>query len=240
MIKKLINKSLNILGYNISKLPSLENKINKGEYKWLQEFGIRTVIDVGANDGGFALLINKILPDAFIYSFEPINSCFIELQKNTSSIKNIKYFNYALGDKEEEKIFYQNEFSPSSSFLQVQQKHVEAFPFTANTKSINVLVEKLDNLNSSINFNKKVLLKIDVQGFELNVLKGAQNVLKKIDMIFCEISFAELYKDQPAFGEILEYLENYNFKYFGNFEQLADPLSNKILQADAIFIKSEE
>jgi FkbM family methyltransferase len=240
MIKHLINKNLNKIGYHISKAPSIENKIKNGEYRWLQDFGIHTVIDVGANEGGFALLINKILPDAFIYSFEPIKSCFVELQKNTSGIKNIKHFNSALGDTEEEKQFYENEFSPSSSFLPVKNEHVKAFPFTANTKTGKIQVKQLDSFMNSFTLNKKILLKLDVQGYELNILKGSQKLLNEVDLIITEVSFAELYEGQPSFNEIHRFLYKHGFYYKGNFEQLYDPQSNEILQADAVFIKEQK
>lgn len=237
MIKKIINKSLNSIGYNISKSATLENRISQNYYKWLQDFGVKTIVDVGANNGIFALMINKILPDAFIYSFEPIQACYLELQKNISHIKNIKAFNFAIGEKEEDKEFHINDFTASSSFLKVKKKHVDSFPHTANTTAQQVKVKTLDSFYDIMELNGKVLLKLDVQGYELSVLKGAIDFLKKVDMIITEVSYVELYEQQPLFHDIYDYLYSNGFIFHGNFDQMSDPGTNYILQADAIFIK---
>jgi FkbM family methyltransferase len=237
MIKKLINRSINLLGYQIVKKPSLELNIKRGDYKWLSLESINTIIDVGANDGGFAVMINKILPDAAIYSFEPIKDVFENLSRNTSAIKNIKLFNTALGEEETEKEFHINEFSASSSFLEMDKLHVQSFPYTAQNRKEKITVKKLDSFADAIDFKPNVLLKLDVQGYELNVLKGALKILDRVNLIIMEVSFLELYNSQPLFHEVYQFLYEQGFNFSGNFDQLHDPATNRILQADAIFTR---
>ena len=117
MFKKMISQILRKRGYEISRINTLEKRIGDGEYKWLQEFGINTVLDVGANIGSFSIMINKIIPDATIYSFEPLNDCYQTLLSNTKEINRIKSFNLALGSQTGEALIHHNEFSPSSSLL---------------------------------------------------------------------------------------------------------------------------
>ncbi len=74
-------------------------------------------------------------------------------------------------------------------------------------------MEKLDVISKELNIKSPSLLKLDVQGFELNVLKGASNTLKtQIDYIIVEVSFEKLYKDQPSFTELNRFLNSYNFE----------------------------
>jgi len=238
MLKFYINTLVRLFGYQFVKKQTLSYLINTNHFKWFRDLQIKTIIDIGANEGQFALAMNNGIPDATFYSFEPLKECFDALKKNTTNIKHIEYFNYALGEVEDEQIINHNEYSPSSSFLKMGDLHKSVFPNTSNTIMEKIKIKSLDSFYGKILFEKKVLLKIDVQGYELNVLKGAKKILKKTDIIIIETSFFSLYEGQPLFHDIYEYLISENFSYYGNFEQLANPHDGQILQADAIFLKN--
>jgi FkbM family methyltransferase len=236
-IKLLINNCTAYFGYQIYKAPFSRRQIESGHFKWLQDLGIQTILDIGANEGQFINKISLILPEANIYSFEPLKKPFEQLQKLAFQNKNITAFNFALGDEEKESIIHHNEYSPSSSMLELTSLHKGAFPFTRNVLEENISVKVFDKISSGLNLQKNILLKIDVQGFEINVLRGAEGTLKDIDVIFIETSFYELYKHQPLFNDIYSFLFQRGFGYFGSFEQLYDERDGRILQADSIFIK---
>lgn len=237
MFKKIIVDLFAKLGYMVVKLPTIENQIKSSKFNWLRNLNIKTVFDIGANDGQFAGDINKILPDAFIYSFEPLHDVFEQLKKNTESISNIECLNFAVGNEDGESRINRSEYSQSSSMLKMGKLHKEAYPFTAKTFEEKIKVRKLDSLSGSINVLKPVLLKMDVQGLELDVLKGATRLLQDIDVIITETSFFELYQNQSLFKEIFLHLDEKGFKYVGNLEQFPDTSDGKILQADSIFVK---
>jgi FkbM family methyltransferase len=238
MLKKLILNSLRKAGYQILKVSTLDTDIKAGKFSWLQEMGIRTVLDVGANVGKFTNLISDILTDVNIYSFEPLAECFDELTKNTKHLENVKCFNYALGEEQSEITIYHNEFSPSSSILKMKELHRDIYPSTANSVEEIVQIKDMDSLNDKINWIPKTLMKIDVQGFEINVLKGATSSLNNIDVLIIETLFVELYENQTQFDDIYSFLVKRNFSYRGNHEQIKDPKSGRILWADAVFIKN--
>lgn len=239
MFKKFIAVILRKYGYQISKIHTLEYKIREREYKWLQDFGIKTVIDVGANVGQFALMIHKIINDAAIYSFEPINECYMELVNKKDRINNLKCFNLALGSETREGVINRNEFLPSSSLLAMESLHKEAFPYTAKTYQEKINITSLDKIHNEIDWVQKILLKIDVQGYELEVLEGAKNSLNSIDLIIVETTFLKLYKRQPLFEDVYDFLYSRSFQYKGNFDQITNPNTGRILQADAIFVKQK-
>jgi FkbM family methyltransferase len=160
------------------------------------------------------------------------------LEKLVSAKKNITAFNFALGDNEKESLINKNEYSPSSSLLELTDLHKNAFPVTKKVKEEKIYVKVLDKIVNELELKKKVFLKIDVQGYELNVLRGAENTIKDVDIILIETSFYELYTNQPLFNDIYSFLSNKGFNYFGSFEQLYDERDGKILQADSIFIRS--
>lgn len=183
-------------------------------------------------------MISEILTNVNIYAFEPLADCYKELIENTKHLDNINYFNFALGEKESESIIYHNEFTTSSSILEMNDMHKSIFPKTIHSFSENIHIKDLDSLDDEIIWIQKTLMKIDVQGFEINVLKGAISSLNNIDVIIIETLFVELYENQTQFDDIYSFLVKRNFSYRGNFEQIKDPKSGRILWADAIFIKN--
>lgn len=210
----------------------------QGEYPWLKEFKFKTILDIGANEGQFADKMHALFPEASIYSFEPIPEAFSLLDKNFKDVQQVEGINLALGDSTGEITFNKNESSASSSFLEMADTHKNSFDFALQTNPIKVKVDTLNNVMTGKKINFPMLIKIDVQGFEEKVIKGGMDIIKKADMVFCEVSFVELYKGQLLFGGIYEIFKNLGFSYAGSIEQLRSPETNAILQADAIFIKS--
>ncbi len=241
MYRKVINliKGIfHLFGLEISKRSFTKDRLRRGEFDWLRRMDIKTIYDVGANNGEFVRFISAIFPDAQIYSFEPLKEPYEELKINTDYVKKIEYLNYALGDNDGESIIYHNEFSPSSSILKMTDAHKNPFPYTKDAYEEKIQIKRLDSVFPEFNNIKNILLKIDVQGFEMNVLRGAEKFLPMASMVIIETSFETLYESQPLFNDIYDYLTENGFEYKGNLGQLCSPVDGKILQADAIFIKN--
>ncbi len=244
-MRMFIRKMLQKVGYDIVKyhqtyvVGHFDEENLQGEYPWLKDFKFKTILDIGANEGQFADKMHSLFPNTMIYSFEPIPEAFARLDKNFAEIKQIKGINLALGDAAGEISFNKNESSASSSFLDMAETHMESFDFAVKTVPIKVKVDTLDNVMSKENFELPMLIKIDVQGFEDKVIKGGTDTIRKAAMVICEVSFTELYKGQLLFDDIYEILKNLGFSYAGNVEQLRSPDTNRILQADAIFIRNK-
>ena len=234
---KAINNILALFGARLSKNKTLDVRITTGEYKWIQDNNIKTVLDVGANEGQFAELIHRILPQANIYSFEPLSIPFNKLQSLKNEIPFLQCYQFAIGSENGEMDMNSNEFSPSSSLLSMTELHSSTFPYTKNSVLQKVSVRTLDSLLSEMKLQKNILLKIDVQGFEMEVLKGSKELIENISILIVETSFQKLYKNQPLFHEVYQYLVNKNFIYHGNFDQMLSTINGEVLQSDAIFIK---
>jgi FkbM family methyltransferase len=204
---------------------------------WFNQLGISTVIDIGANTGQFAVTINALLPEARIYSFEPIPECFHQLQKRMGNVKKFTGFNIALGDIHGEIKYEYNSYSPSSSFMPMTDLHKTVYPFARESKVINVKVQTLNSIEDSLNINESLLVKLDVQGYEAKVLRGGDKILRRAKLILIEVCFEELYEQQALFDDIYRILVDWNFEYKGLGEQSYNPLNGKILFADAIFLR---
>jgi FkbM family methyltransferase len=206
---------------------------------WLQNLKIDTVIDIGANTGQFAQRIHEIIPTARICSFEPIKSCYAELSKNTSNL-NIRTFNYALGDANEEVEINISQHTPSSSLLEMADLHKDVFAGTDYAKKENITVKRLDDIADQLGQLGKCLIKIDVQGFEDRVIKGGGETIKKADLVIIETSFQELYKGQLLFNGIYDLLYELGFEFKGNISQSLNPKDGSILYAESLFRNSRK
>jgi len=194
-----------------------------------------TIIDVGANVGQFAVASAKLFPDVSVHSFEPLPDCVIQLQKNVKRLNNIKVYPFALGDAEGEVEFHVNQHSHSSSILPLAESHRIAFPEAQEKETISVKVSTLDDVFSSIELKSPVLLKLDVQGYEAQTLRGGLKTLQRIDYVILEASFKPMYEGEMLFMDMVRLMEEYGFRFLRPVGWLSHPKNGEILQMDALF-----
>jgi FkbM family methyltransferase len=206
--------------------------------KWINTSNFITVVDVGGYIGSFSYAIHTLLPKARIYSFEPIQNNYDQLMENMENIPSFYAFNTALGDQRGEVDFFMNEFSPSSSMLPMERLLKDNYPYAANSTKVKVKIAKLDDFLVEINLVSPVILKIDVQGYEEAVLRGATETLKRTDVIILEVSYQPLYLRQGTFNEIYKLLIENGFEFKGCFAPMLSKLDGSILQSDAVFSKN--
>jgi methyltransferase, FkbM family len=248
-MKKFISGALGALGIGVYSI-SGRNKLTEQQQKrkarelltqngWLINKGIKTIVDIGANDGLFAKKMRSLLPGAFIYSFEPLQEPYDKLCDHFKHDKSFKGFKFALGKANEQLPIHLNEYSPSSSFLPMKEKHKEHFDFTVHEQIVqNIDIKRLDDVAPQLNLQDPVFIKIDVQGFEKQVIEGGIDTVKKADIVVMEMSFESLYEGSPLFDEMYQLMKEIGFRYQGNYEQLYSPVDGSILQCDAIFFKN--
>ena len=242
MIKRAVKKILEATGFELRRI-NINHKFEperEDRFKWMRNLNIRTVLDVGANTGQFAGEIHAILPEAAIYSFEPLRDCYDLLVEKMSPVPKFRAFDFALGSEASEIEMHRSEFTPSSSILRMSGLHKQAFPFTSKVVLEKVAIKRLDDVTGNLDLAKNILIKIDVQGFEDRVIAGGLKTIQIAKLLIVETSFESLYDDQPLFDTIYEMVKRMGFAYHGNlnFSQLSNPIDGNILQADAIFIKS--
>lgn len=226
------------IGYRCLLAVGIEAHPRREELRFLPPINIKTVLDIGANEGQYARRLRKLLPNARIYSFEPLPVPFQELTKLKARDPNFEAVNLGLSDETREVDFEINDFSPSSSMLAITKKQVEAFPETARTRKTRVSLTTLDKWACERELETPLLLKMDVQGLEDRVIRGGLKTISRAEVIISEVSFSRLYEGQPLFDDIYRQLHSLNFRCAGMVEPLYHPQTGEILQADAIFIRS--
>jgi FkbM family methyltransferase len=197
----------------------------------------RTVIDVGANVGQFAIAAAKLFPEVFVHSFEPNPNSVRQLQRNVQSLRNVAVYPSAIGEREGEIDFHINSHSHSSSVLALSENHQNAFPDAREVGTIRAKMTTLDKVFGGVTLAAPVLLKLDVQGYEAQVLRGSPEVLKRVDYLVVEVSFKPMYQGETLFMDIARLGETFGFHFLRPVGWLADFRTGEIMQMDALFAR---
>lgn len=206
--------------------PAFEHKVALNKIVDVNNF-----IDVGANKGQFSLMVKLFHPNCKILAFEPLKTEFIVFKRIFINSKDIKIYNVALGKKTDRMKIYITKKKDSSSILLPQKKQLAFFPrnYVESIESVNV--------NCLKNFTKKIrnktCLKIDVQGYELEVLKGTN--FKYIEYIIIECSTLKLYKNQALYLNVDNYLKKKKYKIIYEYSHFF--FKNKLIQKDILYKK---
>ncbi len=189
---------------------------HKRIFMHLRNLNIDKIIDIGAHKGEFLEKMLKIEKVNLFYAFEPQKDIFDILNKKFSSNDKITLLNYALDKEITNKKLQINKFSMTSSLAEINEKslYLKLKNFLTRSKSnfvdeYEVQTNTVDNVFKDVNL-EKTLLKIDVEGFEMNVIKGSKIKLKEIPYILIENQFGNHYKNSN-FNDIKDVLLKYNF-----------------------------
>jgi FkbM family methyltransferase len=197
---------------------------------------IKTIFDVGANDGETALSVLEEFPEARVLSFEPHPSTFAKLVARVGSSPRFRGFNLALGTDigEVEMIEYDesktNSLTPDSQF---------AKRFKTQGRSIRVKETTLDSFCSENLIDRIDLLKIDTEGFDLVVLQGCSSMLRKQSIRFILVEFNELQPREGVFGGALMPFENmlspFGFRFVASYNDYIKTQGEMFFVSNALF-----
>ena len=182
----------------------------------LRNLNIDKIVDVGAHKGEFLEKMLKIEKVNSFYAFEPQKDIFNDLNERFSKNNKITLLNYAVDKEITNKKLQINKFSMTSSLAEVNEKslYFKLKNFLTRSKSnfvdeYEVQTNTIDNFFKNVNL-EKTLLKIDVEGYEMNVIKGSLMKLKEIPYVIIENQFGNHYQN-TNFKDIKDVLFKYNF-----------------------------
>lgn len=209
--KRIGRKIFNTLGYEVSYHP--KDALGLDPYTDIKRLTSRitqpVIFDVGANVGQSVEVFKHLMPECIIHAFEPSPTAYKMLEENTKTRRQVFTNNLALGQTCGTQVFLENSDSNMSSFL---RPGMHCWGEIIN--EVPVEISTLDQYCKHNDIEYINLLKTDTQGYDLEVLKGAQSLLKdnRIQLIFVEIIFLDLYEDLPPFDEIFRLVRENSFK----------------------------
>jgi FkbM family methyltransferase len=205
----------------------------------LEHFKIDTVIDVGANTGQFAL---GLLKDGFmgeIHSIEPLPDAHLALTDAASRHTNWFVLPAVAAGRDEQQVeIIVAGNSYSSSVLETLDRHIRAAPDSAPVGRITVQQKPLDALLvDMLPQPRRMLLKIDTQGYEYPILQGGSRCLAKAILVLLELSLQPLYRDQMLWLDMLAQMRSWSFELWSLWPEFCDPRSGQLLQINGIFAR---
>jgi FkbM family methyltransferase len=213
--------------------------------RFLHGRGVDLVIDVGANRGQFFLACCLSLSKFRYLGFEPIPIIFSTLHKvvnaSNSRTSAAKIFQIVLSNSQKSVDFFVTRKSDCSSYLHPSPNlsSFSKYMALADSEPIPLEAHQLDEYATELSNANSVLLKIDVQGAELDVLRGSNTILQNENLhwIYCEISETEHYRGQCMFGQVCDFLRDANFLLHSLYN-VNRRLDGSLLYGDALFARS--
>jgi FkbM family methyltransferase len=203
-----------------------------------EELGIETMLDVGANVGQFVQMMRAEGYQGKMLSFEPLSAAHVKLTEAAARDPNWHVApRMAVGDVPGETTINVSQNLTSSSLLRMEARFVEVEPISGYCSEEKVEVVRLDDALTP-EFPGPFALKLDTQGFELHVLRGAPKTLERCRLLMLEISLVPLYAGSPKFSEIMEHLEKAGFRAISITQGTSDVARNEVLQVDGIFVRA--
>lgn len=198
--------------------------------------GIGTIYDIGANVGTWTLLAKAVIPEATVHAFEPLAKHCAAFGEKVRGLEGAHLHAVALGAENAPAVLRVTDFSDASSLLPLAAPSRSDFG-VEEVERVDVEVRSLDEYRAANDLAFPDLIKLDVQGYELEVLKGATECLQRAKALIVEASFVEYYERQCLFHELVAFLAAAGLfvEAFGEHT----PIGLALRQTDVLFLRRE-
>ncbi len=239
MFKKAVKKFFNTFGLEIEKVQTGNKHLFAPVRTSMDEalehisslgFYPRVIIDVGTANGTFPLL--NTFPESEYIWIEPLIEFEEDLRKLTHKFKG-RYIIAAAGKFNGKTIInVHSDLHGSSLYEESDGKEADGEPRTIKVIRLDDLIEKQHSSND-------ILCKVDVQGAELDVLDGAQEVLQLCEVVILEVSLFKFLKGAPEFYDVIAYMKKRDFVVYDIFGGHNRLLDGALAQRDVLFVKED-
>lgn len=195
-------------------------------------FQPKTILDVGAFKGEWTKNVKEIYPNASILLVEAQPERAQEISFLVKDSRNLYFESSLVGSKDDDEVIFNVLKTGSSVFKQLHKSKTQSKTVTLKTKTLDTLVEK-NKLKGGY------FIKLDVQGYELEVLKGASNILKETEVVLMEASLLNYNEGAPLLDEVIAYMRTIRYLPFDICEFHRKSEDGALNQLDIVFIKED-
>jgi len=193
-------------------------------------FEPKSILDIGANVGQFYNEIKNIFPNSYYYLIEGSESCEVVLETF-----NVDYSICLLSDSEKEVNFYIRKNEPRCTGNSIYRENTSFY----DDDQIIVEKKQTKTLSNLLNNQKFDLIKIDVQGSEIDIINGGLDIIKEAKGILMEVSLMEYNQNAPTKDFVYEYMDNLGFKPVELIGNINHPLTYELIQQDILFLNKK-
>lgn len=235
LVKQPVQRLLGEMGWELQR----RDASGTGEFlvRLLDQLDVTCVLDVGANVGQFATRLRLSGYQGQIFSVEPGEKAFARLQRAVNGDPSWLCANFAAGSESTRVQLNVSTNSTSSSLLSLSERHVSAAPESITSSFDEVRVERIDTMVAEWRLSGPFLLKLDVQGYEVQALKGAIDILAATPIVSVELSFDELFEGGAGYLEVLSSLDAAGYRPIAIEPGFRDATSGELLQCDITMIR---
>ena len=237
--RRRLHQAIATVGIDAVPMTGIRHAIGR-RARLLRALDINLVIDVGANIGQFGSEIRAAGYAGAILSIEPLSDAYPRLSARAECDGEWLTMRCALGESDGTSTIHIAGNSASSSLLDMLPDHERAAPETHYVGQETVNVRRLESiLEEQEALGERPYLKIDVQGYELAVLRGAGTHLGTLAAIQLELSLAELYAEAPTAREVDAFVTDAGYRLAGIEPGFTDPSTGRLLQMDGIYVRTD-
>lgn len=204
----------------------------------MRSIDIATLVDIGANVGQFTLLAVAIKPEVAVEAFEPLAGAAAVFRRLFAGNQRVVLHQVAIGPSETTATMNVSRREDSSSLLPITRLQTKSFPGTERIRTEQVRVATLESELNADRIREPALLKLDVQGYELEALRGCLSMLHRFRHVYAELSFVELYAGQSMAYEVIGFLSEARFALAGVYNTQYDG-NDRSIQCDCLFTRLE-
>jgi FkbM family methyltransferase len=238
-VRLVLRRLLGLLGLRLSRI-TVASSAELRRMTFLATRKIDTVVDIGANSGQFGMEVMNAEFRGRVISFEPLASAFSALRRTAAAYPKWEVYNVGIGDIDGSLTLNVADNSASSSLRKISHHYSDPGRLFKYVGQENVHIRKLDSiLADQLSEGNRLFVKIDVQGFEGEVLAGMTACLKNVEIIEIELTLKEIYAGQATFDSLHTAISHMGYRLIAIAPVITDRDSGELLQLDATYARPQ-